>query len=380
MIPPNELLVGTPNPNGQFTFSLKGVRRALRRSGSEGGARAQDVVELVERSLRSWLGEGGKRASDFHSRADGPEGRVIDSTPYLATLVDGSKEEQPAIIEFSRMPHALLWAVADPYDRFIVHCVSRYYGVVSFSAADTARGAGKRVTHLLRPHIVRPAGGVGGETPPGTDLSATEGETSAVESAADMEGSDLGDSESDWEELNRAASDVGDFDDAELSATRSVESIDYDTDDADADVGTDDDALSELEASLVDLRLATAPLLAASLSPRSPTIVSSPTAMASSPARPAFFPSPSTTPRPSLAGMPATPTPTSRSRRTRASFPPTSSRIREDGSESRSRSRSSSPAAANRAPVGPPAPDRRVQGDRRGWQWPEQTFAAYLFS
>ena len=98
MIPPNELLVGTPNPNGQFTFSLKGVRRALRRSGSEGGARAQDVVELVERSLRSWLGEGGKRASDFHSRADGPEGRVIDSTPYLATLVDGSKEEQPAII------------------------------------------------------------------------------------------------------------------------------------------------------------------------------------------------------------------------------------------------------------------------------------------
>ncbi|KAK4704471.1 hypothetical protein P7C70_g1742, partial [Phenoliferia sp. Uapishka_3] len=322
IIPSNELLVGTPNVNGQFGFSLKGVRRALRRSGSEGGARARDVVEIVEASLRSWLSQGGKRASDFYVRAVGPGGRVLDSTPYLAS---SEVEEMPAIVELSRLPHALLWTIPDPYDRFIVHCVARYYNIVSFSADDT-RAGGSRVTHLLRPNMVRPSNvGLTGETPPGTDLSATEGETSAFESAGETDASEMGDGDSDW--------DVVAPSEGEVEIDPSIVSTGYSTDEADADVGTDDDAASELEASLVDLRLAS--VVSADAQPRitsqSPFISLS---LSSSPARPAFFPSPSVTPRPSSTDHPSTSstpsTQTPRARRTRASFPPASSRIREE--------------------------------------------------
>ncbi|KAL8278212.1 hypothetical protein RQP46_009385 [Phenoliferia psychrophenolica] len=368
LIPSSELLVGAPSINGQYSFSLKGIRRALR-----GGTRARDVVDVVEASLTAWLSEGGKRASDFHTRTDGSGNRIIDATPYLAPVENGETEEQPAvsaIIELSRLPHAMLWVIADPYDRFICHCIARYYGVISFSAPDTALGAGNRVTHLLRPNMVRPNAGGVGETPPGTDLSATEGETSAV----DTEGSEMGSaSESEWEELGAPGPyeglDAGDVTD------RSLESYndDYDSDDADADDGTDDDAGSELESSLADLRLAAA--APGSGTPSMPMAMAIPNS--ASPARTPFFPSPSSTPRPLAAALAGTtPTPT-RARRTRASFPPSASRIREEGnSESRSRSRSSSPVARPSAGL----PRAQVPTGRRGWQWPEQTFAAFLFS
>ena len=351
--------------NGQFTFSLKGVRRALRRSGTTGGTRARDVVDVAESSMTSWLGEGGKRASDFHTRTAGSEGRILDSTPYIAPSEDGQAAEPvPAIRELSRLPHAMLWVIADPYDRFIIHCVARYYGVVSFSAPDTTRVDGARITHILRPNMVRPSVSGAGETPPGTDLSATEGETSAAET----EGSEMG-SESEWEELGTSDRGVGvDF---EESSNGSYDIFDYESDDG--DVGSDedeDDAASELETSLVDLRLA--PTVPA----HSSIPVAIPIPSSSSSVRPAFFPSPSSTPRPLAAALSgSTPTPT-RARRTRTSFPPASSRSWEEGSLE-SRSRSSSSVAVNRPTAVSHEPPR---SDRKGWQWPETTFAAYLFS
>ena len=178
-------------------------------------------------------------------------------------------------------------------------------------------------------------------------------------------------SESEWEELGTSDRGVGvDF---EESSNGSYDIFDYESDDGDVGSNEDeDDAASELETSLVDLRLA--PTV-----PAHPSIpVAIPIPGSSSSVPPAFFPSPSSTPRPLAAALSGlTPTPT-RPRRTRASFPPASSRIREeDTSESRSRSRSSSPVAINR----PTAVSHVSQrSDRKGWQWPEQTFAAYLFT
>lgn len=347
------------------------MRRALRRSGSEGGARARDVVEVVETSLRSWLGEGGKGAGEFYDRTTGDKsGRIIDPTPYLAPVVAGGDAvaEQLAIVELSRAPHALLWAIPDPYDRFIVHCVARYYGIVSFSKEAPGGAGGARITHLLRPHMVSPTGGVGLDTPPGTDLSATEGESSAVESSVESlvgtEGSEMGDS--DWEEIVAPRDDASDSG-VELSTT-TVGSVGYDTDDADADVGTDDDAASELDLSIADLSLVAVP------SPL-PPFSSPPPFAPSTPIRSSLTTSPSTTPRPYASTSPAS-TPTPRARRTRASFPPASSRIREDET-SASRSRSRSPV---RVWTVPGSGVQKAPGVGKGWSMPERTFGDFLFA
>ncbi|KAM0750374.1 hypothetical protein T439DRAFT_326340 [Meredithblackwellia eburnea MCA 4105] len=355
--------------SGQFSFSLKGVRKALRRKGTQGTPRARRVVEIVETSLRSWLDDSPKRASDFHVRSStNPwEGHILDHIPIASTSSSTSalEPEEPAIVELSRLPHALLWSIPDPFDRFIAHCTARYYQVVSFSKEDnSARGSSsnRRVTHFLRPHMVRPVaqGGPFGETPPGTDLSATEGETSAFETE---EGSELGETESEWEEVE-ATSHLPSTSTGSLSL---VDSLDTDDDEADADVGTEDEGTSELENSLADLGLAR------TTSNHPPTSILDP----ATPSRPPFFPvsPPSSTPKLTEA-LSGTSTPTPRPRRTRASFAPSSSRIREDAtSGSRSRSRSRSPVRPLRPNFASPQAK-----NKNGWKIPERTFTEFLFA
>ena len=46
---------------------------------------------------------------------------------------------RPAVIELSRSPAHLSWAVADPFERLVVHLLCRYYELVTFSkSARTA--------------------------------------------------------------------------------------------------------------------------------------------------------------------------------------------------------------------------------------------------
>lgn len=136
---------------GQFSLSLRGMRKALRRS----GARTEALVRGVEDELTRWLSEvvvvlnpASDGGHQFHGRAvAGEEG----------------------IREVERSPQRLIWWIEnDTWARYVVHCCARYHNVVSFSK-DTPT---HRLTHILRPNVTRPdpAARAALATPPPTDL------------------------------------------------------------------------------------------------------------------------------------------------------------------------------------------------------------------
>lgn len=117
------------------------------------------MVNLVEGRLRKWLdGEGWNLG---HETGE-PEWTVVDSTLVNVELegTDGAGpssppssrrmphqhrlrdhlpplpvvgKQVPAILELSRSPAHLSWAVVDGFDRLVVHLVVRYYELVSWS-------------------------------------------------------------------------------------------------------------------------------------------------------------------------------------------------------------------------------------------------------
>lgn len=171
---------------GKYTLSLKGVRQMLRRR----GRRAEQVVQAVENELRSWSGaEGLDDADRTHGTGFG-QPRVIDrvvvdvtpeysvapqsdpsrpivqptpvseestrSLPRAFTTAAGTSaahtssvlasfytadgvpairaaNQRAAIIELVREPGHLVWAIADGFERLIVHLLARYYELLSFS-------------------------------------------------------------------------------------------------------------------------------------------------------------------------------------------------------------------------------------------------------
>lgn len=174
----------------------------------------------MERELLSWLSESGAVGGEWTKVGE----RIIDETlvselldSHLSTTTTPSdaapREERPAIIELSQTPGNLIWKIEDSYTRFLVHCIARYYSLVSFSKLSPATSTtpSRRLTHILRPIVVRPdflQGTRGIDTPPTTDLSASE--ISELESASYL-GSELDSetgaeeeettSEADWEDL-----------------------------------------------------------------------------------------------------------------------------------------------------------------------------------
>lgn len=210
--------------SGKFSRSLKGIRRSLR---AGRGGRAEDVVTIVEREIREWLDEtisGGWNAAPVGER-------VVDSTlvseslvPLFVELPDQPPHsstspkvlETPAIVEVARSPASIQWLIGDPYTRYIVHCLARYYSLLSFSkialpSADSTPP--RRLTHLLRPHITHPTLSTlqNPFTPPTTDLSASDFTASASEfassaseidsSVGDQESEDGDDEDGGWEEV-----------------------------------------------------------------------------------------------------------------------------------------------------------------------------------
>ncbi|KAF9227387.1 hypothetical protein BS17DRAFT_775400 [Gyrodon lividus] len=149
---------------GLFSLSLRGVRRTLRSRPS-----SAPLVKTVESHLTEWL-EGGTYLNP-------DEGKGVFHFPGEPV---GGRED---VREVSREAGRLVWAVkvgpADApshgdgrFERYVVHCVARWYGVVSFSKETH----GYRLTYLLRPNITRPdprssraAGTL--DTPPTTDAS-----------------------------------------------------------------------------------------------------------------------------------------------------------------------------------------------------------------
>jgi hypothetical protein len=99
--------------SGRFTLSLRGVRKDLRQ---RGGGMAKGLVQDIETAIQSWLD-----ATDPTVTED-TTGRAIDHA------------DSPVIKELSYKPLELVWITDDPFARWIIHCVSRWHGVVSFSA------------------------------------------------------------------------------------------------------------------------------------------------------------------------------------------------------------------------------------------------------
>ena len=124
------------------------------------GRRAEELVGIIEGNLRGWLkGEGW----DLRGEKEGIEWTVIDGTPVEKAAVE---EEEPstspitsrrmperhqlrdqlppiplengqgrAILELSRSPAHLTWAIAEGFERLVTHLVVRYYELVSWSAS-----------------------------------------------------------------------------------------------------------------------------------------------------------------------------------------------------------------------------------------------------
>lgn len=85
-----------------------------------------------------------------HSR-----GRVIDATTTCNANGHFHEDDEecmelPSITELSRSPSNLVWLIPEKFERFVVHCVARWWGVVSFSKT---KNEGDRVTHLLKPRL-----------------------------------------------------------------------------------------------------------------------------------------------------------------------------------------------------------------------------------
>lgn len=101
---------------GLFSLSLKGARRALRaRPGS------RNIVDAIEGHLCTWL-EG--------EMYPGEEQGVV----FPGEKVGGMED----VLEVSRRALGLVWVVGKDgadgaFERYVVHCLARWYGIVSFS-------------------------------------------------------------------------------------------------------------------------------------------------------------------------------------------------------------------------------------------------------
>ncbi|KAG1829000.1 hypothetical protein EV424DRAFT_1383521 [Suillus variegatus] len=140
---------------GLFSLSLKGARRALR---ARPGAR--DIVDAIEGHLCAWL-EGGTYPGE-------EQGIVFPGEKV------GGRED---VLEVSRRPLDLVWVVGKDgadgaFERYVVHCLARWYGVVSFSKEVN----GKRLTYLLRPQVTQVTALII-DTPPATDVSQVDTES-----------------------------------------------------------------------------------------------------------------------------------------------------------------------------------------------------------
>ena len=171
--------------NGSFTTSLKGTRALLRKR----GRRAEVVVGRMEKAIRAWLAGDSFRDDrawnvvddTLVEAVDGDERGMTASGSRLSTLDARVSEILPAypltdgqisaVLELSRSPTHLSWAVADRFDRLVLHILARYYELASFSASGRslakrhAENPGEdrscserpnvRLTHLIRPTLTR---------------------------------------------------------------------------------------------------------------------------------------------------------------------------------------------------------------------------------
>lgn len=194
-------------------------------------------MSIMENEIRGWLLKSGAIQSEYYHSST--TGRVLDATPVENLIGDrqqsdlpdlphssGSRAQaapRPSITELSRSPSSLVWLVPSPHGRYLLHVIARFYSLQSFSRPLSPLDPTVRVTHILRPQMVRPtaANQLGLDTPPGTDMSdigggiTTGGESTASENETRGHGSNgvaVGEISSDF------TSDDDDFDSASESS------------------------------------------------------------------------------------------------------------------------------------------------------------------
>lgn len=256
---------------GSFSTSLKGTRAMLRKRGK----RAEGLVTKADTEIRNWLGG---EWGDLNAQKDG-QWRVIDQrlVDYafdisrarsissttgrrlfthrgLDALPDLPIEngQIPAILEISRSPAHLSWFLAESFDRLVVHLLSRYYELASWSeslillqqlvffffsffflengCADkktvgqdvpTASGQILRVTHVVVPSIAQPnrhpIPGHSLATPETSEVSGQSSSESSYHSLSEGESSGLsafvpsdGDSDNDNDVDSDTVTEMGD--------------------------------------------------------------------------------------------------------------------------------------------------------------------------
>ncbi|PLW05037.1 hypothetical protein PCASD_25700 [Puccinia coronata f. sp. avenae] len=183
---------------GAFNRSLKGVRKNIRRlvgpppPAGSGPGPVEQILLKIDARLSDWVDSHvvWKATETDFSRT------VVDPNPWpcagpVRHQPVPEPSSDPCIVEISRSPHMLNWEVANPFGRYLVHCVARYYGIVSFSRpaaspdSDPTQTAGSRstVVCMVKAHFpTRRGSRIDGhqslDTPPTTDLDS---ELSAVE-------------------------------------------------------------------------------------------------------------------------------------------------------------------------------------------------------
>lgn len=225
---------------GSFSTSLKGTRAMLRKRGK----RAEGLVTKADTEIRKWLGG---EWGDLNAQKDGqwraiddrlvdyafdisgaaslsstgrrlPTHRGLDALPDLP-IENG---QIPAILEISRSPAHLSWYLAESFDRLVVHLLSRYYELASWSESlilcnsssfffffgngctdrkavgqdlPTASGQILRVTHVVVPSIAQPnrhpIPGHSLATPETSDISGQSSSENSYHSLSEGESSGL---------------------------------------------------------------------------------------------------------------------------------------------------------------------------------------------
>lgn len=391
--PPSPAAQAHSSSLGQFGLSLRGVRRTLRRTK---GGRSEAFVEIVEGEVVRWLGASGRITGVggfYHVAGVGQGvGRVVDATPMVLT----SGAEVAAVVELERSPAALVWRVADPFDRYVLHALCRYYHLQSSSHEEAGRPE-SRLTRVWRPHVARPtvASALRGlDTPPGTDLSdlGTSGsELGLGESELELDTeTDLDGHTTDGEDWSQVDEQEGGWRAAEVGrpAMSRLSTTEFSLVDADDDarsvasgpaVSTDDEfasdgAVDSLVSSIAslpairDTALSQTPRHASSSGPHGTPRASLSAATAATP--PAFVPFAAASPSPSGNATP-----------TRA---PRGSGLGASGLGSRLAGRSAvetdtdvTDAESERSRS--PSREGRGVGVVKGWDWPARGFGDFVF-
>ncbi|OWZ76708.1 hypothetical protein C365_04863 [Cryptococcus neoformans Bt85] len=198
---------------GSFSTSLKGTRAMLRKRGK----RAEGLVTKADTEIRKWLGgewgdlniqEDGQwrviderlvdYASETAAASASSAGRRLPTHRGLDILPDLPIEngQIPAILEISRSPAHLSWCLSESFDRLVVHLLSRYYELASWSQdLPTTSGQILRVTHVVVPSIAQPnrhpIAGHSLATPETSEISGQSSSESSYHSLSEGESSEL---------------------------------------------------------------------------------------------------------------------------------------------------------------------------------------------